>query len=53
MHNILHFKTCQEIKKNTFIDVPTNHFVSMMEKLSIEFENHFQDFKYIYIIYMI
>jgi hypothetical protein len=43
--NFLHFKTCQEIKQNSLIDVPTNHFVSMLEQLSIEFENRFQDFK--------
>ncbi|CAI6372756.1 unnamed protein product [Macrosiphum euphorbiae] len=43
--NLLHFKTCQEIKQNSLIDVPTNHFVSMLEQLSKEFENRFQDFK--------
>ncbi|KAL4104099.1 hypothetical protein QTP88_019412 [Uroleucon formosanum] len=43
--NFLHFKTCQEIKQNSLIDAPTNHFVSILEQLSIEFENRFQDFK--------
>ncbi|KAE9527235.1 hypothetical protein AGLY_012933 [Aphis glycines] len=34
-----------KIKQNSLIDAPTNHFVSMLEQLSIEFENRFQDFK--------